>query len=244
MNLRHSLQRPALIAGLALAGFAATGHAAVVSLAAQAFNLGTTQAGSGSSNAAQTLSFAGFDSTLGTLTQVRLIRVDDDRYVRARAEGTPLIPEVGARFTDDASATFSLKLGTQSLDNLDMLVANAECEDQGAFCPGTILAAMTADVTTQAGTLGSVVDLLGPALAAFISSTPLSLDFGIELSNLIGSSGGITSNTSFGESNWFGSLAIEYTYDAAPTTGVVPEPPVLALAGLALAGLALSRRRA
>lgn len=170
----------------------------------------------------QTFAFAGFDTALGTLNGVSVTL--DGRAVSS------------ASFTNSAaqaqsfafSSTLSLFLTGAGLDeSLTLALFNHPRVPQ------------TPVGTTNLGTVDKTDSLTVDATDLTAFTAPVTFTCDSDVSNTQSGGGG---NIVVRQSTTAGcGVSLTYDYTAAPTS--VPEPGALALVGLALAGVAVSRRR-
>lgn len=226
----------ALVAGAGLA-VAAPARADLMAVPPQAFVLSYHSDVAGST--ATTLDFARFDTGLGTLTGV-MVSVTS---TTAEATATPALAFglPGDSATASVSGTLLAMIGLRSVVAGTVAASQMCVVTSGSDC---------ANPLTQPASFSLASPLLlaapGDDLSAFIG--PGTFALGLSLESLVFSPftddlSGVAVSGSSGAVAWAGSVAVTYTFAAAPQATDTPEPASLGLLAAGLAGTVLARRR-
>lgn len=241
--------KASLVAGaMALTGLASSANAAVISYT-EAFSFGstsltdTTNDGSAvTDTASQSFDVAGFDSSLGTLTDVFIFfdtdwslqamveSFDDDDYFvnKAKAKGAA---------STEMTVTLTNPVGA-SEDKIRSRVAS--CSDTSLFWSD----AECTETDNASGNFNDVLDLSSISLTSFIGGM-LEFEVTRSLTAALTKCGhdDVCSLTNT-NNEWGGELVVAYQYDEASTgpSASVPEPAILAVFGLGLLGFSAARR--
>ena len=229
----------ALAAGIVAAP--AVVQATTLNTAAAIVDISSPASTSRSDSDSQSVSFAQFDPSLGTLSSVQFSLSDVNTAIRSFLSFGGAQGGTGAAMT---TATFTIQVpggGGPTSVTLYSEQGTAEtscttatnCEDgpPGAvtlpsFAPSALVD-LASDLTPYVG--------LGSFDAVFM------LDELMELQTCEGNSGQQVLCTASGEATWTATLSVNYNF--TPASGDVPEPAILLLFGTALAGLGMMRRR-
>lgn len=188
----------------------------------------------------QTLSIAGFDNSLGSLTGV-----DITVYGQIDTEGSSRNDSLAAGRTDvNLLLMADWQVATTAAD--DYVFASAFTSlltDESSPAPGFDMAVgdtFTYDLSTGEQSF----NLTNVNLAAFTTGSAVDFVFTTQaqtiLNNQVASGSGVFTN-SFDTGSW-GKVEVAYTYDATPVTSV-SEPGSLAILALGLVGFAASRKK-
>lgn len=226
MKLRRNASTLALAVGATIAA------GAVAPVEALSFSLGASATGAPDSD---TLSFAKFDPSLGTLTGVVFTLSDSSAVTTASvtfsgAEGGTAQTTVGSLFRVETLS------GIQISGN-----GSASTSCTAANGPGDDTCSSTSPVPGTPPTLTSPVtdttdlgDYIGPSGFFDVFVT---LDPSVTASVCPVVNGATPTCTHSGSASWSGDLSVEFQFLAEPPVAGVPEPTTLSLLGAGLLGL-------
>lgn len=207
-----------------------------------------------------TVSLNGFDSSLGTLTDVQL-SFTSSWYLQSRIgafENGPydVISFPGGHtylYGTYGSISTSLKLSASLLDPVSSTTSITH--DLLSYCSRSFAtfyyyygdnASCSDSRTTGIRQLDGILDLSGIDISAFLKPTGDMVD--ISFTNKATYSLNCDNEyhdqcNSSASGSWAGTVTITYTYDPSQQSAV-PEPGMLALLGIGLAGIIVTRRKA
>jgi hypothetical protein len=182
--------------------------------------------------------FDPFNPGLGTLTNARLVLSSDQAF-----DFGVSVVGFGVAGLTNAAYTSAVRLGGSALGGLSSAFSSNELPPCRTATAGICL--------VQLGNYRTFgFDLAGLDLSPFLAAGRVDLELGSTIS-LTGAPSFLQANallTEIGVLDWNGTLSLNYTYDPARVgpPASVPEPAAWALviAGFALAGARLRRRRA
>lgn len=236
--------KASLAAGtLALATIGASANAAMVSYS-DSFSFDSTwlydMSADGTAvtdTSSKNLTLSGFDSSLGTLTDV-YVYFDTDWSLTSK------VVAYDGWFSDVEGESVAGSEMTVSLTNPTGASENA-IETSVANCSGSswFWTAKCWEKNQESGSFDDVLDLSSISLGAFVD-TVLELEVTRTLmSELTTCDTGDWCKAQNKNNGWSGSITVAYEYDDAGPSSSVPEPAMLAVFGLGLLGFSAARRR-